>query len=58
MYLSSFFEKSNELLANQTDSMQNTAAQAMVKVSTLEQQNVSSYLNVVLFSSVFIVIFL
>merc|ERR1712150_461787 len=36
----SFFEKSNQLLANQTESMQNSATQAMVKVSHLEDQNI------------------
>lgn len=35
-----FFEKSNQLLANQSDSMQNNAAQAMAKVSVLEQRTV------------------
>lgn len=36
----SFFEKSNQLLASQSDSLQNNAAQAMAKVSLLEQKNV------------------
>lgn len=36
-----FFEKSNQLLANQSDSIQSNATEAMVKVATLEQQKIS-----------------